>query len=504
MRLNTEILVVGGGTGGVAAALAACRSGRRVVLTDPFSWLGGQLTSQAVPPDEHPWIERFGCTATYREFRNRVRGRYRSQGVEGANPGGGWVSKLCLEPRVGAEVLEEMLAPYRRRGLLLDFRRTWPKAVELQGDQIKEVVFETGRGDLFVSAPQVIDASELGDLLPMANLPHRVGAEGQGEFGEPHAPEKPLKNRVQAFTWVAALGLDPTGASQVGEPPEMYEHWLKWKPAFADFPILDFRYVNLAKGKVIEFPLFGSEGQLGWFEYRQVVPYGNDLEPVTLVNWPQNDYYERNYLDESVAPEDVYYRARQLTLSLVHWLQTEAPRPDGGRGWPNLRLRPDVTGSSDGLAQSPYIREARRIVSHRDIREQDLVAGEDFSVAEMEHSIGIGAYRLDIHPCTDGSKGLDLSSRPFQLPMGCLIPQSDVNLLAGAKNIGVSQIANGCTRLHPVEWNLGEAAGALAAYCLEHNARASDVIRAEGHREAYLAKLDGMGIERHWPSLRAL
>ena len=88
---HTELLVVGGGLGGVAAALAAAARGRRVVLTEAGDVLGGQLTSQAVPPDEHPWIERFGCTAllpraarrdprpttarTFRSPRRRARGR---------------------------------------------------------------------------------------------------------------------------------------------------------------------------------------------------------------------------------------------------------------------------------------------------------------------------------------------------------------------------------------------------------------------------------------------
>jgi NADPH-dependent 2,4-dienoyl-CoA reductase/sulfur reductase-like enzyme len=61
---RTNVLIVGGGLGGVAAALAATRRGASVILTEQTDWLGGQLTTQGVPPDEHPWIEEKGCTAT--------------------------------------------------------------------------------------------------------------------------------------------------------------------------------------------------------------------------------------------------------------------------------------------------------------------------------------------------------------------------------------------------------------------------------------------------------
>src|SRR5260221_7494037 len=107
MELVTDIAIIGGGVGGCAAVLAAARAGRRVVLVEETDWIGGQLTSQAVPPDEHPWIEQFGCTRSYREFRNRVRDHYRQHYpltsaaslAWNSNPGNGLVSRLCHEPR---------------------------------------------------------------------------------------------------------------------------------------------------------------------------------------------------------------------------------------------------------------------------------------------------------------------------------------------------------------------------------------------------------------------
>jgi NADPH-dependent 2,4-dienoyl-CoA reductase/sulfur reductase-like enzyme len=111
--VRTQVLVAGGGLGGVAAALAAGAHGARVVLVEEHAWLGGQLTSQAVPPDEHPWIERFGCTARYRALRDAIRAYYRrhhplteaARARRDLNPGASFVSALSHEPRVAVAVI---------------------------------------------------------------------------------------------------------------------------------------------------------------------------------------------------------------------------------------------------------------------------------------------------------------------------------------------------------------------------------------------------------------
>lgn len=107
--LNPDVLVVGGGLGGCAAALAACRTGARVVLTEQYDWLGGQLTSQAVPPDGHIWVEQFGVTHSYLALRDGIRDYHRrnhpltaaARAWPELNPGCGTVSRICAEPRVG-------------------------------------------------------------------------------------------------------------------------------------------------------------------------------------------------------------------------------------------------------------------------------------------------------------------------------------------------------------------------------------------------------------------
>ncbi len=150
-------------------------------------------------------------------------------------------------------------------------------------------------------------------------------------------------------------------------------------------------------------------------------------------------------------------------------MQTSAPRPDGGTGWKGLRLREDIVGTADGLAKYPYIRESRRIKAEFTILEQHVgtdarmkVTGlkrEEVTAMRFPDSVGIGSYRIDLHPSSGGNNYIDISSLPFQIPLGALIPRRMENLLPACKNLGVTHVTNGCYRLHPVEWNIGEAAG---------------------------------------------
>jgi hypothetical protein len=226
--------------------------------------------------------------------------------------------------------------------------------------------------------------------------------------------------------------------------------------------------------------------------------YASDI---TLVNWPQNDYWEGPVFGVPDAWAHAA-AARELSLCLLHWLQTEAPRADGGAGWPGLRLRGDVTGdAADGLAPDLYIRESRRIRGEVTIAEQDVafdVRGEHGAVAYAD-SAGIGAYRIDLHPSTGGDPYVDIACCPFQLPLGALIPVRLDNLLAAAKDIATTHITNGAYRLHPVEWNVGEAAGQLASFCVRTRALPR-AVRADPVRlAAFQAELGRAGVELRWP-----
>ena len=124
--------------------------------------------------------------------------------------------------------------------------------------------------------------------------------------------------------------------------------------------------------------------------------------------------------------------------------------------------------------------------------------------AEFADSVGIGFYNIDLHPTTAGDNYIDVPSLPFQIPLGALIPVRLQNLLPAAKNIGTTHITNGCYRLHPVEWNIGEAAGALAAFCLRERVPPR-AVRADAKRlEAYQALLAAQGVPLAWPEIHAV
>lgn len=481
-ELECEVLVVGGGTGGVAAALAAARRGRHVCLVEETDWLGGQLTAQGVSAlDEHDLIERFGGTASYYALRQAIRAHYEKLGLADAdrgNPGSCWVSALAFEPAVGVGVLTELLAPFVASGHLRVFLRTKPVGVLVAGEAVVAVtVIDLERSELTRFRPEfVIDATELGDLLPLAGLGYRVGAETTSETGEPHAQPAEAKPRcVQSLTYTFALERMPRGDEHPIAPPAKAEHYRASQPYSLTIEVHGGEIYGEESGW-LSYRLFeqmpGTKGPV--WTYRRlidaaVLPRVSPRD-ITMFNWPGNDYRDETILDVPASHTAAALQdAKRVSLGFLHWLQTAAPAEGDRLGAPELRLRPDVMGTADGLAKHPYIREARRVNALRTVVEQDVSAElvDGPRAAHFEDSVGIGWYPIDIHRSGPDDVGVSTRTRPFQIPLGALVPVELRNFAAAAKNIGTTHITNGCYRLHPVEWNIGEAAGALAAWSLE-------------------------------------
>ena len=529
-ELHADVIILGGGMGGCATALACCRNGLSVIMTEETDWIGGQVSQQGVPPDEHQWIETHGAPQSYRDYRNRVRDYYRNnypltetaRARINLNPGDGSVSRICHEPKVAVSVLTDMLSPYLSTGKLQILLNHKVNSGDVDGDRIicVEVLnMQTGdstvlRGDSFV------DATECGDLLPLTGAEYVTGTESKYDTKELHAPEKADPMNNQAFTICFAMDYQP-GKDNVQDPPKEYDFWQKyipnmtppWSGRLLDLSYSDPRTLNPKK---LGFDPTGKDmgSVLNLWNYRRIINKDNFVEgtydgDITIVNWPQNDFFPGNLIDVSEKEfQHNIERGKQLSHSLFYWLQTEAPRPDGGIGWRGLRLRGDIMGTADGMAKYPYIRESRRIRAEFTVLEEHvgaenrrLVAGdiEGKRSANFIDSVGVGYYHIDLHPSSRGNNYIDFSSLPFQIPLGALLPRRINNLLPANKNIGTTHITNGCYRLHPVEWSIGEAVGQLIAF----TKKVKVPFRAVRERHELLSEFQQMlhkqGVETEWP-----
>lgn len=534
--LRCDVAVIGGGTGGCAAALASLRNGMRVIMTEETDWVGGQLTSQGVPPDEHPWIEMFGATQLYMSYRRAVRDYYRRHfrltpaalAREQLNPGDGSVSRLCHEPRVSLAVLQALLDPWIGAGKLVVLLRQKPVKADTQGDQVRAVTvksLETGV-ERTITAPYFIDATEMGDLLPLTKTEYAAGFESKKQTGELHAPDEPQPQNHQAFTVCFAVDY-LEGEDHTIDKPEEYGFWRDYVPEMRPpWPgkLLSWHMSNpqtLELRRVTFFPTpsetVAPPGVLNLFVYRRIANKLNHepgayVSDITLVNWPQNDYWLGN-LHEVSEEEAARHlrRGKQVSLSLLYWMQTEAPRTDGRAGWKGLRLRGDLMGSEDGLAKYPYIRESRRIQAEFTVVEEHVgtearmkktgMKREEVTAEPFADSVGVGSYRIDLHPSSGGDNYIDVSSLPFQIPLGALVPKRVENLIPACKNLGVTHITNGCYRLHPVEWNIGESAGALAAHAIQRKTPPRRIRNNEKLLREFQAKIQSEGVQIAWPRI---
>jgi hypothetical protein len=470
--LHCDLAIIGAGMGGTAAALAATRQHLHVCLTEPTLWIGGQPTQQGVSAfDDNQYTDTTAGTATYLDLSRQIRAHYAALQINPTqpitNPGGCWVGRLCFEPQVAETILEQTLHPALAAHTLTLLRHSVPVSLDRDNRTIRSVlVYDLGHNQwIRLTAPYFIDASELGDLLPLTGLPYRMGAESQSETHERNAPTQPNRRASQSFTYTFLLEDRPTPAPPLPNPPA-YETFLPQYTMVVDY----------GHGKLLTYGVFAARPNLpgSFWVYRRSVE-ANKYKPEAfpgdraMINWSSNDHCDANLLgDDPLLQAKALQNAKRLSAGFAWWLQNEVPRDDNtGKGYPNLALLPNAMGSPDGLSQHPYIRESRRILPLRTIVEEDLAV--DFQpnarAAHYPDSIAIGWYPIDIHSCQ--RQDFVSASKPYQVPLGALIPRDLDNLLAASKNIGTTHITNGAYRLHPTEWAIGEAAALTIAQAIQ-------------------------------------
>ena len=336
------------------------------------------------------------------------------------NPGNCWVTRVAFEPKVAVDAMMALLQPHVDAGRVTLHLRTKAAAADVEDDRVVSVTavdLEDGRALRF-GPPVVIDATELGDLLPLTGAEYSVGAETIAETGEAHAqPSEPKPHCVQSFTYVFGLERRPQGERHVIERPARYEFFAASQPYSLTIEVHGGEIYGEESGwlsyKVLE-TMPGTKG--GLWTYRRLIDssqFGQHFpSDLSMFNWPGNDYRETSIIDRPAGEVAAALQdAKRASLGFLHWVQTEAPAEGDRLGAPELKLRPDIMGSADGLAKFPYIRESRRIKALRTVVEQDVSA--HFQNGAVGRTLrGFGRRRLVPHRHSSRRPG----RRRHQLP----------------------------------------------------------------------------------------
>ncbi len=528
-----DVLVLGGGLGGVAAAEAAASDGASVIMVEPTSVLGGQLTAQLVPvPDENRYvgIAKGSSTDRYRSLREDVRALYAARPDvrrgKATNIGQCWVSSVSGLPSVWSQALQQRLAPLLQNGRL--------KQIYLR-HQLRRIVRYSGNGDInYVEivnlengtvhriAPRlVIDATEDGAGAYLAGCPTRVGQEAASVFDEPLAPEKNHPEWVQSFTYGFLLRWESDSQKQrpAIAPPAEYETFSKQGEYTLDYvyrgngnQAYSVPYGVLAA--ITHTSIAGTRTYQPFWTYRRLEAassFSTGTSPqgdIALINWRGNDFHMESYIDKPLDEQvRILNRGRDFALGFLYWLQTECPRDDGnGKGYPEMQpLTPTDEPLVDelGVALHPYIRESRRIVASEMLtsRHMEATAEDQRWGTEFSDSVGCAHYAIDIHPSANEPHLLH-TVVPYHIPLGALIPVSGPrNLIAGAKNFGASRLALASARMHPTEWLIGEVAGMLAAMSTRQDLFPASIRKSDEHRQTFLDHISARGITRYWSTV---
>ncbi len=362
--LDTDVLVVGGGTGGIGAALQSARLGARTIVAEPTPWLGGMLSAAGVSATDGNHRLPSGI---WREFRQRIYDALR-------------------RPRRRRHRLGQRHASSSRTWPIASSRR-WrrPKALSASScgtaswTSSSRPAASAGRcwrtlatgGRVEVRARVVVDATDLGDVLARAGAAFDLGLEADAVSGE-NAGIPVSSDVVQDLTWCAILKDYGPGADRTIPRPEGYVP--------AEF---DCSSTSYCRDATREKPTVDA---------RKMLDYARLPGGKYLINWP--NYGNDTYLDvvgqDDAAREKALEVAKARTLRFVYFIQAEL-------GFENLGLADDEYPTKDRLPFVPYHREGRRLRGIVRFTARDIA--DPFGARDPLYRTGIsvGDYPIDHH-----------------------------------------------------------------------------------------------------------
>lgn len=418
-----DVIVLGEGTGAVAAAIQAARSGAKTLLVNPLPWLGGMLTSAGVSATDGNHQLPAGL---WGEFRGLLRQHY--GGTDSLFTG--WVSNTMFEPKVGARYWDELataetnLKVYSHTQYKVNPRgkTAWPVDLILSKEE-----------NIRVEGKELVDGTDLGDVAAALGVDYDLGMESASVSGEAIAP-KTANDIIQDFTYAAILKDYGEGTDHTIEKPSNYDP------------------------SVFRCACQHDCDEEGVHPCATMISYGKLPNDKYMINWPivGNDYYANMVELSEPERQAIYEKAKQHTLNFIYYIQAEL-------GYSNLGLANDEFPTDDLLPLMPYHREGRRIKGQVRLNLNHILTPFDYSLYRT--GIAVGDYPIDHHHDMEPSAPtIDFPPVPsFNIPLGALIPKEVDHLVMADKAISVSNIVNGSSRLQPVILQIGQVAGMLAA-----------------------------------------
>lgn len=442
--IQTDVLVIGGGTGGTAAGIQSARLGVRTIIAESGPWLGGMISSAGVSATDGNHQLPSGI---WNEFREKI---YKVYGGA-AKVETGWVSNTLFEPHVADSIFKSMAAA--EKNLSVFYQYSFFK-LAMTGNRISKVYFKNNKDGSIktIKAKTYIDATELGDVLKAAGVPYDIGMEAGSLTGEDVGVNE-TNGIIQDLTYVAVLkdyglGTDKTISKPIHYNPEEF----------------DGSNTNYYHNKNLKEPTVDAQ---------KMLDYAKLTNDKYMLNWPLrgNDTYLNVIEMNDAQREKALEEAKQTTLRFVYFIQQEL-------GYKNLGLADDEFPTQDMLALIPYYREGRRAKGLVRFTMPYIEKPFDYKEPLYRTGIAVGDYPIDHHHKKNPAAPQHLEFHPipsFNVPIGVLMPQTVSNLVIAEKGISVSNIVNGTTRLQPCVLLTGQAAGMLAAMSARQNSSPQNV-----------------------------
>jgi hypothetical protein len=436
-NLSYGVLVLGGGTGGTAAAIQAGRLGVKTLLVEPSPWLGGMLTAAGVSATDGNHKMPAGI---WGEFRELLRKHY--GGAKALETG--WVSNTHFEPHIGAQIFSGMAKS--AKSLEVKTSASWSKIQKK--NNLWRVLISDGKNKYWVSGKILIDGTDLGDVYGQLSVPFDTGMEGKGKSGEIMGPDSDVPI-LQDLTYVAILTDYGKEVDKTIPKPKNYD------PGEFHCSCRDF---------CPEKPSLVT--------CEQLLSYAKLPHNKYLINWPieGNDIY-LNVLEMSAKErEKAYNAAKEVTLRFIYYMQTAL-------GFKNLGFATDEFPTPDLFPFLPYHREGRRLKGLVRMDVNHILEPYRKQFPLYRTGIAVGDYPIDHHHGKyPGAPEIDFPKVPsFSIPFGALIPKETPGLIVADKPISVSNIVNGSTRLQPAVLQIGQAAGIIGALAVQRNIEPAEV-----------------------------